>query len=328
MTEKDAYREVENGTISFVGTWGIGKSSILNLVKEIQVKEKLLYHEVNKSSDNFGSWKKVYQQHLTLLLFFDTFEEIDTLTEANRHADTVKGYSQENFPFFYYDNHSSTFAIKPSDKSDLERACQTYQTISTRWCTFEPFTNIFLQSVLPLIYDSMVFEEEVNLIFPQILWQQLAQYNLALAYSISVLRRRNAQTIRLQYIANQAHNRVSRSPAPQKKEPPVGGVKVGGEQYNFSRYVATMLYLKQKRRETSPTSSTGKYANYGREGPGLFHLKGHAKWPKTSFRQKMKAQVRSLMSREKIKTQTKSLLSRNKIMHKLSTIQTNLILRG
>lgn len=47
-------------------------------------------------------------------------------------------------------------------------------------------------------------------------------------------------------ISLQILNRVSRSPSPQKKEPPVGGVKVGGKQYDVRRHVAGILYLNQK----------------------------------------------------------------------------------
>jgi len=39
--------------------------------------------------------------------------------------------------------------------------------------------------------------------------------------------------IRLQYIARETHNRVSESPTPIKKEPPIGGIKVGGKQHAF-----------------------------------------------------------------------------------------------
>lgn len=34
---------------------------------------------------------------------------------------------------------------------------------------------------------------------------------------------------RLQYLAAEIHNRVARSPSPFRREPPVGGIKVGGE---------------------------------------------------------------------------------------------------
>lgn len=43
-------------------------------------------------------------------------------------------------------------------------------------------------------------------------------------------------------ISLQILNRVSRSPSPQKKEPPVGGVKVGGKQYDAHGHVAEILY--------------------------------------------------------------------------------------
>lgn len=47
---------------------------------------------------------------------------------------------------------------------------------------------------------------------------------------LKYLRKSKSLLIRLQYIARETHNRISESPAPIKKEPPIGGVKVGGEQ--------------------------------------------------------------------------------------------------
>jgi hypothetical protein len=46
-------------------------------------------------------------------------------------------------------------------------------------------------------------------------------------------------------IALQILNRISRSPTPQKKEPVIGGVKVGGKHPGNHRHVAGTLYLKQ-----------------------------------------------------------------------------------
>lgn len=50
-----------------------------------------------------------------------------------------------------------------------------------------------------------------------------------ISFSISLVKK---LIQRFLVIALQILNRVSRSPTPQKKEPPVGGVKVGGKQYD------------------------------------------------------------------------------------------------
>ena len=61
----------------------------------------------------------------------------------------------------------------------------------------------------------------------------------------ALLKKLTAVAIRLQHIANAIHNRISRNPTPYKKEPPIGGVKVGGKQYRNHRHVARTLYLRQ-----------------------------------------------------------------------------------
>lgn len=86
---------------------------------------------------------------------------------------------------------------------------------------------------------------KIDLFCPHSLLAQLATYALGLKYFISVLKRCIAETLRFLFLAHQTRNRVSRNPTPQKKEPPVGGVKIGGEQHAFSRHVAEILYLKQ-----------------------------------------------------------------------------------
>jgi len=78
----------------------------------------------------------------------------------------------------------------------------------------------------------------------QALAEQLAGFISHLQYLIALLKKIVAELIRLQYLAYQAHNRISSSPTPQKKEPPVGGVKIGGKQHEFFRHVAEILYLK------------------------------------------------------------------------------------
>ena len=61
----------------------------------------------------------------------------------------------------------------------------------------------------------------------------------------ALLKKLTAVAIRLQHIANAIHNRISRNPTPYKKEPPIGGVKVGGKQHHNHRHVARTLYLRQ-----------------------------------------------------------------------------------
>lgn len=321
----EAYSQKATRQIFITGNVGAGKSTVTSLLlKGIQVKERIFHREANKSSDNFRILLGIlfHQDNQIPRLLLDCYRSVAV------GDSTFKDYLQEPKTSFYFAHHGSLDTITSNDRTDFERAYQAYQ--STYPLGYTPELASFLRDITKshmTLHEFKEYDEETNKIFYPTFWQKLIEYSEALTYYISLLKRKNREAVRMQYIANQAHNRVSRSPTPQKKEPPVGGVKVGGEQHNFSRYVATMLYLKQKRRETSPTSSTGKYANYGREGPGLFHLKGHAQWPKTSFRLKMKTQVRSLMSWKKIKTQTKSLLDKNKTMHKLSPIQANLILR-
>lgn len=75
--------------------------------------------------------------------------------------------------------------------------------------------------------------------------EQVVEYILAVNYFIAFLRRSKAEVIRFQFLSLLIHNRLSRSPTPQKKEPPVGGVKIGGEQHEFLRHVAGTLYPKQ-----------------------------------------------------------------------------------
>src|SRR5216683_307418 len=85
---------------------------------------------------------------------------------------------------------------------------------------------------------------------PQTHHQPLAdQFISYLLYSIAccfigLLKKLTAEAKRLQYLAHQVCNRISRSPTPQKTEPPVGGVKIGGKQHDFFRHVAEILYLK------------------------------------------------------------------------------------
>jgi len=75
--------------------------------------------------------------------------------------------------------------------------------------------------------------------------EQLICYILAFKRLLSQLKKLTIEAIQLQYIANTIHNRISRSPSPYKKEPPIGGVKVGGKQHHNHRHVARTLYLRE-----------------------------------------------------------------------------------
>ncbi len=63
--------------------------------------------------------------------------------------------------------------------------------------------------------------------------EELAQCVIRLWQHITTLRRLISEAIRLQFISNYSRNRISRNPNPQKKEPPIGGVKIGGEQLDI-----------------------------------------------------------------------------------------------
>ncbi len=63
-----------------------------------------------------------------------------------------------------------------------------------------------------------------------------------LSFILSCLTFLKKLILRLQYISNQIQDRIARSPTSQKKEPPVGGVKIGGEQHGRTSHVARRLY--------------------------------------------------------------------------------------
>jgi hypothetical protein len=75
--------------------------------------------------------------------------------------------------------------------------------------------------------------------------EKLIHYILELTYLILLFQKLTVEAIRLQYIANAIRNRIFCSPTPYKKEPPIGGVKVGGEQHHNHRHVARTLYPRQ-----------------------------------------------------------------------------------
>ena len=82
------------------------------------------------------------------------------------------------------------------------------------------------------------------LILPAPLLKQIAISIVQFKHLIAFLKKRAVEAVRLQYIACCIHNRLSRSPSPQKKEPPVGGVKIGGPQLDYLRHAAGILYHK------------------------------------------------------------------------------------
>jgi hypothetical protein len=72
--------------------------------------------------------------------------------------------------------------------------------------------------------------------------EQVVEFVLEVKDFIALLKRIAAEIIRFQFLSLLIHNRLSRNPTPQKKEPPVGGVKIGGEQYGRRSHVARKLY--------------------------------------------------------------------------------------
>jgi hypothetical protein len=83
-----------------------------------------------------------------------------------------------------------------------------------------------------LIKRTKIILEDINTLMVEIRWLLALLKKLIVAW------------IRLQVVAYQIHNKISRSPTPQKKEPPTGGVKIGGKQHDIFRHVTEVLYLK------------------------------------------------------------------------------------
>jgi hypothetical protein len=121
----------------------------------------------------------------------------------------------------------------------------------------EEFQKLDIINKIGLPYNSIVnkqthnqFDDKHSLLNLPLLTQpwleQIVHYILSnFIRFIAFLKKRTIEAIRLQYIAHYIHNRISRSPSPQKKEPPIGGVKIGGEQLDFFRHAAKILYHKQ-----------------------------------------------------------------------------------
>lgn len=94
------------------------------------------------------------------------------------------------------------------------------------------------------IADTYSSEESSDKPYDQIILQRyeslIEHVLVGILRLTTLLKKLTAAEIRLQYIANAIRNRISRSPTPYKKEPPIGGVKVGGEQ--TGSHVAGVLY--------------------------------------------------------------------------------------
>src|SRR5260370_11682297 len=76
----------------------------------------------------------------------------------------------------------------------------------------------------------------------------IASYLYIITYVASLIadiKKLTISAIRMQFIANYIHNKISSSPTFFKKEPPIGGVKVGGKQHEDYSHVAEKLYLEK-----------------------------------------------------------------------------------
>ncbi len=85
---------------------------------------------------------------------------------------------------------------------------------------------------------------QISLKYSEIPIERFLSYLVDIVHYISLLKKLTVAAIQLQYITNAIRNRISRSPNPYKKEPPIGGVKIGGKQHDIFRHVAEILYLK------------------------------------------------------------------------------------
>jgi hypothetical protein len=138
------------------------------------------------------------------------------------------------------------------DEAVTKYSSVTNQPISgavfERYHEFSHITAIVIDE-FDAITDTYNSEEPIDEAFYQIV---LKRYESFIEHALdgilrltALLKKLTAAAIRLQYIANAINNRISRNPTPYKKEPPIGGVKVGGEQYRNHRHVARTLYLRQ-----------------------------------------------------------------------------------
>lgn len=77
----------------------------------------------------------------------------------------------------------------------------------------------------------------------KLILEDISTLAIEIRHLLAFLKKLIIAWLRLQFIAYQIHNRTSHSPTSQKKEPPIGGVKIGGKQHDYSRHVAEILYL-------------------------------------------------------------------------------------
>lgn len=100
------------------------------------------------------------------------------------------------------------------------------------------FTTITSEDLIDPILDIKFIY-----IFSPIINERAYLYSLGICYFLAYLKKLIVNLIRLQYIAYEILNRLSASPTPQKKEPPIGGVKVGGKRLS-SAMLPRILYTK------------------------------------------------------------------------------------
>jgi hypothetical protein len=171
-------------------------------------------------------------------------------TNIHEYAHQLIGRGQRLFISFdgYYDNLSNfKLANQISYCPYLEnRLLQIFEqlgiqdTQSIERTNTEVFyglsRNVFLDNccvdrideAIQALYKALYLKERANTLLSKLV-EQIVEYILEINYFIAFLRKLTAEAIRFQFLAFLIHSRLSRSPTPQKKEPPVGGVKIGGK---------------------------------------------------------------------------------------------------
>lgn len=166
-----------------------------------------------------------YNQLLKILSREKEQHDIKTLFPENYHRLCVL-LQQLDFPASSTDLPSITNSHK-----FMSTSLNTFSFLSFKYGYNFRFIEKLLEVKSLLIKSTMLILEDMY-ILARVLSQLLAFLkNLIIVW------------LRLQSIAYQIHNRTSHSPTSQKKEPPIGGVKIGGKQHDYSRHVAEILYL-------------------------------------------------------------------------------------
>jgi hypothetical protein len=160
-----------------------------------------------------------YKQLFQLLSFEEDEQEIKTLYPENYHKIRVL---REQL-----DLSATTTDLREIINSFIVTYVYSYSAFYK--CAVKAIDNIFKMQPLLNIHAKIIVEDIYSLACQ--IWNLL-----------SFLTKLLVALIRLQVIAYQIRSRTSRSPTPQKKEPPVGGVKTGGKQHDISRHVAKILY--------------------------------------------------------------------------------------